>query len=150
MSHIKERVYIKTLALIQQSLDRKLESLEILQESLLSETKSSAGDKHETGRAMIQLEREQLGNQLAQIENEKAILQRINPKVLHHEIRMGSWVKTNQFNYFISISLGKISMKEIEFYAISANSPMGQLLMGKRVGDSFQFRNQEIMIQEIS
>ena len=39
---------------------RKLEILAALE----SESKSSAGDKHETGRAMVQLEREKLGEQI--------------------------------------------------------------------------------------
>ena len=34
------------------------------QNGLQSESKSSAGDKHETGRAMLQLEAEKLGKQL--------------------------------------------------------------------------------------
>jgi len=41
-----------------------------IQHSLTSETKSSAGDKHETGRAMLQLEREKIGNQLAEIDKQ--------------------------------------------------------------------------------
>ena len=56
-----------------------------LQESLNSETKSSAGDKHETGRAMVQLEQEKLGQQLQEIEKNDPSLKtsghrRINPK----------------------------------------------------------------------
>ena len=43
---------------------RKLELLE----ALASESKNSAGDKHETGRAMLQLEREKLGEQIKKTE----------------------------------------------------------------------------------
>ena len=44
------------------------------QRALQSETKSSAGDKHETGRAMLQLEMEKAGQQLAGIVQMKEIL----------------------------------------------------------------------------
>ena len=54
------------------ALEKKIEILEqqkkSLQKDLTSEIKSSAGDKHETGRAMIQLELEKLGNQIHKIE----------------------------------------------------------------------------------
>lgn len=127
----------------------KLENTLIqIQESLESETKSSAGDKHETGRAMIHLEREQLGSQLSIIEKEKEILKRINSNVDNEIISLGSWVKTSQLNYFISIGLGKITIEPSEFYAISVDSPIAQLLLGKRVGDKVFFRNQEILINE--
>ncbi len=39
--------------------------------ALFSETKSSAGDKHETGRAMLQLEMEKTSQQLAVINQMK-------------------------------------------------------------------------------
>jgi len=61
---------IKTqlLELCNQSLDTRLQNvlavIEDIKQSLQSETKSSAGDKHETGRAMLQLEREKAGHQL--------------------------------------------------------------------------------------
>ena len=51
--------YIKAKQLL---LEKQKEALQL---ALTSESKSSAGDKHETGRAMIQLEREKLGNQIA-------------------------------------------------------------------------------------
>ena len=49
-----------------------------IQESLLSETKSSAGDKHETGRAMIQLEQEKLSSQLSQFSQQKETISKLN------------------------------------------------------------------------
>ena len=45
---------------------------------LFSETKSSAGDKHETGRAMIQLEMEKAGQQLAIVNQMKEVLVKIS------------------------------------------------------------------------
>ena len=56
--------YLKTKLLEYQKRNKEL------YQSLNSEEKSSAGDKHETGRAMIQLEIEKLGNQIKKIEKE--------------------------------------------------------------------------------
>ena len=38
-----------------------------IKEALFEEIKSSVGDKHETGRAMLQLEREKVGNQFYEV-----------------------------------------------------------------------------------
>ncbi|MDG4946633.1 3-oxoacyl-ACP synthase [Weeksellaceae bacterium KMM 9713] len=123
--------------------------LQQLQESLSAETKSSAGDKHETGRAMIQLEREQLGNQLANIEAEKEIILKIDPSSKSQIIGLGAVVLTSQHHYFIATSIGKIRLNNTDYYALSLGSPIGQLLSGKRAGDKFVFRNQEIEILEV-
>lgn len=146
---IKQKLYQLCLEAVNQRLLVCEKSLKDLQESLASETKSSAGDKHETGRAMIQLEREQLGGQLKIIEEEKAVLLKINPDQKTEIVHLGSLVKTTQNNYFIAISVGKIVLYKNDFYAISLNSPIGQILAGKRVGDKVHFRDQEMEILEI-
>lgn len=138
---------IKTqlLQLCNQSLDMRLQSvlavIEDIIQSLQSETKSSAGDKHETGRAMLQLEREKAGHQLAEIEKTKQILSKINVESTSKNIGLGSIVFTSQSNYFISISAGELKVDGETFYAISASTPIGQLLLGKSVGDELTFRN---------
>ncbi|WP_240911187.1 GreA/GreB family elongation factor [Yeosuana marina] len=112
-----------------------------IQESLFSETKSSAGDKHETGRAMLQLEREKAGNQLSEIQKVKEAFSKIdiskNPKV----IVLGSLVYTTKFNYYIAISAGEIKFNDHIIYAISPNTPIGKLLMGKSCGDTIVFND---------
>ena len=120
-----------------------------IQESLLSETKSSAGDKHETGRAMLQLEREKVGNQLAEIQKLKTILNKVNSEAKHQKIALGSVVYTTQSNYFIAISAGEIVLDSKRFYAISQATPIAKLLISKTVGDEVLFRNTTIRITQI-
>lgn len=145
----KQGIYQQCLEAVNQRLSICEKALANLQESLASETKSSVGDKHETGRAMIQLEREQLGGQLAKVESDKEILLKINPELTSEIVRLGSLVKTSEYTYFIAISSGKITIDGTNFYSISLDSPMGQLLIGKRVGEKFQFRENEIEILEV-
>ncbi|MFC7446147.1 GreA/GreB family elongation factor [Mesoflavibacter profundi] len=146
---------IKTqlLQLCNQSLETRLQSvlavIEDIKQSLQSETKSSAGDKHETGRAMLQLEREKAGHQLAEIEKTKQILSKINTESTSKNIGLGSVVFTTTSNYFISISAGELQVEGDTFYAISASTPIGQLLLGKSVGDKVTFRNMTFEITEI-
>ena len=146
---LKHILFDKCLEYVENRLITIQSTIEEIQESLSSETKSSAGDKHETGRAMLQLEREKAGQQLAEIENVKNALTQINIEKISETIILGSIVYTSQFNYFISISAGLLTVDSEIFYAISPQTPMGQLLLGKHVGDSFVFREQKIVIENI-
>ncbi len=133
---------------VNERLQRIQKTIEGIQESLTSETKSTAGDKHETGRAMLQLEREKAGIQLAEVQKLQKILGKITISSSEH-VRLGSLVVTSQGHYFISISVGKLSVEKKMYYAIAANSPIGKLLLGKTIGDTFSFNGNKIMIENI-
>jgi len=118
------------------------------QDALTSETKSSAGDKHETGRAMLQLEMEKASQQLEGIYEMRLILSKIRIDDVSEVIKLGSVVITNQANYFLAISAGQFNISETVYYGVSPVSPIGKLLLGKRVGDTFNL-NKEVILQEI-
>lgn len=146
---IKEQLYKMCHEFADSRLATIQNSIKQIQESLASETKSSAGDKHETGRAMLQLEREKAGHQLAEIQNVKAQLSKIDIEKSSETVGLGSIVYTTQANYFIAISVGELGAGDNTFYAISTNTPIGKLLIGKSVGDNIQFRNQGFVIKKV-
>ena len=117
------------------------------QKALSSETKSSAGDKHETGRAMLQLEMEKAGQQLASINQMKMVLAKINLEA-SDIAKLGSLIITDKANYFLAISAGEIRIENITYYAISPSSPIGQLLLGRQLGDTINFAK-EMLIKAI-
>ncbi|MDB2385525.1 GreA/GreB family elongation factor [Polaribacter sp.] len=119
------------------------------QKALQSETKSSAGDKHETGRAMLQLEMEKAGQQLSSIHTMKLILKRIDVENSSKNARLGSLIQTNKGNYFLAISLGKCTIDQKEYFVISTSSPIGKQLLGKSNGDSFNFNAMNFQILEV-
>lgn len=119
------------------------------QKALQSETKSSAGDKHETGRAMLQLEMEKASQQLASIDQMKVVLGRINPEKISIAVQLGSVVMTTLGNYFLSIGMGKIELNKTIYYAVSTSSPIGKILLGAKVGSSLVFNTKEIQILDI-
>ena len=121
-----------------------------IQNSLLSETKSSAGDKHETGRAMLQLEREKAGRQLAEINKLKTALSKINIQKKTTHVGLGSLVYTSKAHYFIAVSLGALKGGEKSFYAISPSTPIGELLMGKRIGEEVSFNGNSFVIERLT
>ncbi len=132
---------------VDQRLQRIQKTISDIQESLTSETKSTAGDKHETGRAMLQLECEKAGNQLAEVQKLQEVLAKIDLSSSSIHIRLGSLVGTSQGNYFLSISAGKLTVKNDTYFAIAANTPIGKLLLGKTIGDSFNFNRKKIRIK---
>ncbi|UII77719.1 3-oxoacyl-ACP synthase [Flagellimonas sp. HMM57] len=132
----------------------KMENLQkrsdALQESLNSETKSSAGDKHETGRAMVQLEQEKLGKQLFEVEQMKRLLQKVAIEKVPHKVALGSLVKTSTSKYFISISAGEFKTKDISVFCVSPSSPISKALLGKETKEVFLFNGMQKEILEIS
>ncbi|WP_034060582.1 3-oxoacyl-ACP synthase [Lacinutrix jangbogonensis] len=145
----KEKLYNLCLEFIDNRLLTVKSTMDEIQESLLSETKSSAGDKHETGRAMLQLEREKAGNQLAEILKIKVNLAKIDVSNHSKKARLGSVVYTNKLNYFISISAGELTIDKDYFYAISPETPIAKLLLGKIVSEEVQFRDQYFKIIKV-
>lgn len=119
------------------------------QKALTSETKSSVGDKHETGRAMLQLEMEKASQQLEGIYQMKTILAKIKLVEVSELVKLGSIIITNQATYFLAISAGQITISDNYYYAISPSSPIGKLLLGKKVGNEFIFNGKTVAIQEI-
>lgn len=125
-------------------------ALKDAQDSANSETKSSAGDKHETSRAMAQLENERLSKQLSILTQQAEVLQKINPELISEKIGLGTVVECEHNVFFISTGLGKIKLNDSTFFAIASNSPVGKKLTGKTVGDNIQVgSNNETIIKII-
>jgi len=146
---IKENLYSFCVAFIDNRLLTVKTTMDEIQDSLLSETKSSAGDKHETGRAMLQLEREKVGQQLAEIQKVNQLLSKINRSKTSKIINLGSVVFTSNINYYIAISAGELIIDEGKFYAISVSTPIARLLLGKTINNEIQFRDQHFKIIKV-
>ena len=104
--------------------------LDDLKESAANETKSTAGDKHETALAMLQIEQANIGAQIQDIKQKKIALQKIDSKTSTYEIRNGSLIKTNKGYLFLSVALGKANIEGNSVVALSPQSPLGQKLIG--------------------
>lgn len=131
-------------------LDEKLADLKTaeahLQEGLVNETKSSAGDKFETTRAHIQREQAKLKTQLAEQSMMQQTLKRAELNQIQDLVALGAYVETTKGNYLISIPVGKIKLDNAECFAISLSAPIALSLLGIKVGDKVRFRNKEMEI----
>lgn len=149
ISNAKEAAYDFCGAYITNRIASLQTEIRKLEDALGSETKSSAGDKHETGRAMIQLEREKLGRQLQEAEKTKTVFKRISKTKNTAKVGLGSLVQTNRATYFISISAGRLVREGTEIFCISAATPIGRMLLGKSPGDLIHFNGAQQKVLKI-
>ncbi|WP_430928329.1 3-oxoacyl-ACP synthase [Polaribacter marinivivus] len=147
--NIKEELLKKCHQFVNNRLQNIEETISSNQTALQSETKSSAGDKHETGRAMLQLEMEKAGQQLANIQQMKETLAKIDVLKKSTNAHLGSLVKTNTGNYFLSISAGQLKADNELYFAVSVSSPIGKLLLGKSVNEQVMFNSKNIKLLSI-
>lgn len=123
--------------------------LEALKADVAGESKSSAGDKHETARAMMNLEQEKLGKQLNELLALKDRFDKIDFSPATEVVKMGSLVTTSMGIFLMSVGLGKLSMGEIDFFLLSPQSPLGESLLGKSVGETIFLNANKFLLIEM-
>ena len=143
----KIEVYNQCLLIIEERIASIHSMLKELDSSSSAETKSSMGDKYETSREMIQLERNKLQIQLEEVAKQKKVFSQIDPNKVHHTVQLGSFIRSSAKNFFISASLGAVTVKKEECICISPVAPLAKQIMEKSAGDTFFFmgKNQEIL-----
>lgn len=146
---IKKQLFALCEKYVDEKINAAQEAIDNAQRSANKETKSSLGDKYETGRSMMQLEIEKYSAQLNDGLNLKKALSQIDLNSQYDKVHTGSLIITNQGNYFISISAGKLILDDVEYFAISYSSPIGQVLFNKKEKDEIEFRSKKILIKSI-
>ena len=117
--------------------------------ALDQESKSSAGDKHETGRAMLHLEMEKASRQLSEAIKMKETLQKISLGHVSKKIKLGSLIETDQGNFFLSVSVGPLEIQNETYFAVSTDSPVGQLLLGQETGATIEMGPKKFVIFKV-
>jgi len=146
---LKLKVHQHCFSIIEDKINTIQKEYRLYQDSAANETKSSAGDKHDTGKAMMQMEQEKLGIQFKELVNSKKILGSINPSIKSEKIQFGSFVKTDTSWFYISISLGKILIDAKEIFILSSQTPLSKLMLNKSNGDSFSFNGNNYTVTEV-
>jgi transcription elongation GreA/GreB family factor len=149
-TNIKQAIFTQIMAIIDKRIDSAKQAIASAKESRDNETKSSVGDKYETGRAMMQMELEKNRVQLNKALKLKNELEQIAPHKKYNKVEFGSLVLASNGTYFISTAIGKLVVDEKTIYSISLASPIGKLLYNKKAGDKFKFQGKEISILEVS
>jgi len=147
----KVEVYAALVKVIQERGAEMQEAWNELMESNKQEGKSSAGDKHETAAAQVHLELEKMGKQMQEHNRRVEEVEGFHPSKISStsEVRAGSLVETNAGWFYIITSLGKLTTPSGDCYIISAASPIGQALIGKQVGEDFQWNGRTGKVVQI-
>ena len=146
----KETVLEAMESLLVQQLNEVEDQLQSIAESKAQETKSSAGDKFETARAMMQREEEKLNGQYLRIRQQLDQLKVFKQQSKHSElVQVGRLVICDQASFFIGLPVGKIAVESDFVFAVSTDAPLGKLLIGKRIGESVQLGNNSYSILSI-
>lgn len=119
-------------------------------ESRDRESKSTAGDKHEVGRAMAQAEVDKYEQRLAQLQSQMQMVQAIPEERSVERVALGSLVKTDLAQYFIAVPFGALDLSEEKVYVISPVSPIGALLLDKALGDEIVFNGKTQCVEGIA
>ncbi len=135
--------------LIAERIDTSSDAIAATRMSFTSDTKSSAGDKHEVGRAMVQQELDKQEAQHAHLQTLLHELQRVPMERTFTQGAFGSLMHTDQGSYFLAIGLGPVQVDGHTCYAISLAAPIGQLLLGKGAGDTILFNGRRIVVQAV-
>lgn len=146
---IKVQIYDQIKTILEAKASAAKLAIASAKESRDNDTKSSAGDKYETGRAMMQMEMDKSEMQLSKALSQISELSKIDLNRQYQKVEFGSLVLSSQGNYFISIGIGKIEVENTIYYAISLASPIGALLNKKSIGSVVSFQGKEITIKDI-
>lgn len=113
------------------------------------DSKSTAGDKHETSRAMAHLEQEKLGAQYAEAQKVMEMLHRIDPAKENTSIVLGSLAETSIGWLYLSVGLGQIELENEKVFCLTPAAPLGRVLSGKKAGDEIEWQGKKIRVLSV-
>ncbi len=145
----KQLIHVQYLNAINNKILMLQQILIDLKESGTNETKSTAGDKHETALAMLQIEQANTRAQLHNALEQQTSLLNIDPTIITVKIGPGSFVKTDKGNFYLSVALGKLIINGETVMAISTQSPLGGKLLGRCINESIPINGNSYLIESV-
>lgn len=149
MKGLRVKLHRACVAYVEQRIDTLNRAMADAQAAANEESKSSVGDKYETGRAMMQLELEKHAVQLAEAVKLQKALKEISLEENTSVVQPGSVVFTNHETFYISIGAGALIVDDVRYFAVSPSSPIGMKLMGGKPGDTFELNKRTFQITQV-
>ncbi|HLO73261.1 MAG TPA: hypothetical protein VK164_04930 [Flavobacterium sp.] len=145
----KQKIKQQHILLLQDKIDVYQDMISGLSDDAQNDAKGSAGDKHETALSMMHLEQEKLTNKLKEAITLRDILEKIDVSKTTTTIALGSYVKVNTMQLFISAALPKINIEGVTILSVSPQSPLGSQLIGKKEHDVVVVNENSFTIYEV-
>jgi transcription elongation GreA/GreB family factor len=144
----KQSVYDFCVSYLKDKIADAKNAMESAQESANAE-KGMMGDKFESFREQMQIERDRHAEQYTKLLHSLELLSAIKTDLICKKVESGAIVKTKDSNYFIAVALGKHLIEGENYIVLSPSSPLGQALLGKRKGEDFDFNKVKGHIESI-
>jgi hypothetical protein len=150
MSDLKKELYAQCVSYVRKSMDAAELGIKEAQKASNEDTKSSAGDKYETGRAMMQQETNRNLAQLNEANKLMVALNRISTTGTAIKAETGSVIITNNGNFYLAISAGSLVVNGKTYFAVSPASPVGLMLAGKTIGENFTLNGKLYVVESVN
>ena len=147
----KSEIIALALSKLQRRIEEVQQQIVETEKSQAEDSKSSAGDKFETGRERLQQELDRLNAQLLYLQEQRLALEYAGRKESSVKSALGSLVTLrNGARYLVAVGYGKLKLNDgSQVFVVSPEAPIGQVLLNKVAGESFDFRNNTFHIQTI-
>jgi transcription elongation GreA/GreB family factor len=149
MKTFRDKIFDHCLKQVEDLITLYKNNLKDLHDSAANETKSTAGDKHETALAMLQIEQKNIQARLEEAKQRKQVLENFRRIPSSGRITNGSLVKTSRGYFLLTIALGKLQVEGLTIMSLSGASPLGSGMAGLQKGDSFEFNGLDYVIEDI-
>jgi len=141
----------KLLDTVKTKLSEKIQKFEKLIEDTRAsnnDTKSSMGDKYETGREMLQQEINNLQRQLNEALSQQTLLRKVNTES-SVKVQNGALIETDKGLFYIAASIGEIIYDNRKVMTVSTESPLAKAMTGLITGQSFTINNTSQTVKQI-
>jgi len=149
MIDLKKELYRLCLDYVQGRMAAAQLAIDDAQKASQDDTKSSAGDKYETGREMMQQETDRNMAQLNEANKLKVSLNKINPNTVSDKADAGSVIITDSGAFYIAISAGVLEVNGEKYFAVSPGSPIGAMLKGQKKGGEFKLNDKTYQVKQV-
>jgi transcription elongation GreA/GreB family factor len=150
MNPFKSAVYQTAISQLKQKEALLAEERKNIIESILEEEKNSAGDKYETSRENMTQDLNSLEKQIKQSKLDLDELYRLQSiKDTPPTVQEGALVQLGSDWFLLAVSVGQVKVDDKQVFLLSKNSPLGELLLGKKKNEAIQFRGKPQTITEL-
>jgi hypothetical protein len=149
MIELKKELYRLCLDHVQKRIAAAELAIAEAQGAANDDTKSSAGDKYETGREMMQQETNRNLGQLNEANKLRVALNQVNTGVIFETAETGSLVITDKASFYIAVSAGTLVVNDKVYFAVSPASPVGLKLKGLQAGNKFNLNDNFYLIKKV-
>ncbi|HTH82762.1 MAG TPA: hypothetical protein VL490_07490 [Mucilaginibacter sp.] len=146
---LKQQLHNQCLNYVESRMAAAQQAIDDAQKASTDDTKSSAGDKYETGREMMQQETDRNMAQLNEANKLKVALNKISTNAVTAKAEPGSVVLTDNGNFYIAVSAGVLNIGNERYFAISPSSPIGLKLLGQKEGEMFKLNDKTYQIKQV-